>query len=114
MSALLARSIAIDAAWMSGALATASRTSVGRATSTKPILVPMKVLQRLLRILPAVVPAAVVEVDEPDALDVDAKAHHRLGPVLHDALLVALRVLGKGVDPVDGLLRQALNVRQQR
>src|ERR1041385_809769 len=68
-------------------------------TSPKPILVSMKILQRLLGILPAVVAAAVVEVDEPDALHVDPQAHDRLGPLLHHALLLALGRIGQRVDP---------------
>src|SRR5262249_1147876 len=77
------------------------RSNVGRAsarpprslqldTSSESFLIPMKILQRFLGILPAVVAAAVVEVDEPDAFDVDAQSHDRLGPALHDALLFAL------------------------
>src|ERR1051325_10507343 len=55
------------------------RPDVGRAsarpsrslqldTSSEPILVPMKILQRLLGILPAVVTRAAVGGDAPDAL----------------------------------------------
>src|SRR5437763_9827714 len=83
-------------------------------TSPKSFLVPMKILQRLLGVLPAVVAAAVVEVDQPHALDVDAEAHDRLGPALHDALLFALGRLRQLVDVFHCLLRQALHLGEQR
>src|SRR5437764_1743386 len=83
-------------------------------TSPKSFLVPVKILQRLLGVLPAVVAAAVVEVDQPHALDVDAEAHDRLGPALHDALLFALGRLRQLVDVFHRLLRQALHLGEQR
>src|SRR5262249_44460079 len=64
--------------------------------------------------LPAVVAAAVVEVDQPDAFDVDAQAHHRLRPALHDALLVVARGFGQRVHFIDRVPREPLHFGQQR
>ena len=47
----------------------------------------MPVVEPLLRPLPAVVPCAVVEIDEPESLHFDAERLHLPGPAAYDRLM---------------------------
>src|SRR5688572_20708152 len=55
--------------------------------AAETLVVTVVVLQRGLRIAPAVVAAAVVEIDEPKPLDLDAELHDRFGPLSDNALI---------------------------
>src|SRR3954453_6696622 len=77
----------------------------------------MKKLQRRFGMVPAVVAAAAVEVDEPEAFHFDTEGEDLLGPVGDDAAEVVVRLVHFFAERFDfGVcgIGQALHFRQQR
>src|SRR5437660_2407186 len=58
----------------------------------KSFVVPVKVLERGLGVMPAVITASGVEVDEPETLHVDPQADDGCGPLADDELIVVDRI----------------------
>src|SRR5436190_22032506 len=86
------------------------RTSLQLHTTPEAVVITMKILEGFFGVLPAVIAAAVVEIDQPESFDLDAHLHDRLRPHGDNALrLIARRVAGQSVDLVDGRGRQTLD-----
>jgi len=83
-------------------------------STTESLFVPVEILQRFFGVLPAVVAAAVVEVDQPQTFHFDPHFHDRLGPFCDDLLAgITQCVTGEGFYFFHGNGRQLLHLREE-